>query len=130
VTQETQEAPEPQLADREFIGSSMVIGAVITLAIVSIWGGPLLALAPHPVLADLPWLIIWLTATFAARIAIRRSVTLRQIVDSCSEKTYGRVLSDRAADCVERLFRILLRAAILIVCVAIALGVVVVAFYD
>ncbi|MDG2208026.1 MAG: hypothetical protein P8K78_09000 [Pirellulales bacterium] len=130
MTQETQEAPEPQPADREFIGASMVIGAVITLAIVSIWGGPLLALAPHPVLADLPWLIIWLTATFAARTAIRRSVTLRQIVRSCNAKTYGRVLSERAADRVERLFRILLRVAILIVCVAIALGLMVVAFYD
>ena len=108
----------------------MVIGAVITLAIVSIWSRPLLALAPHPVLADLPWLIIWLTATFAARIAIRRSVTLRQIVHSCNAKTYGRILSGRATDRVERLFRILLRVAILVVCVAIALGLMVVAFYD
>ena len=108
----------------------MVIGAVITLAIVSIWGGPLLALAPHPVLADLPWLIVWLIGTLAARTAIRRSVILRQIVSSCGEKTYGRVLSDRAANHVERFFRILLRAIILIVCVAIALGVMVVAFYN
>lgn len=126
----TQEAPDPQPADKEFIGSSMVIGTLITLAIVSIWAGPLLALAPHPVLADLPWLIIWLIATLAARTAIRRSVILRQIVSSCSEKTYGRVLSDRAANRVERFFRILLPATILIVCVAIALGVVVVAFYN
>ena len=126
----TQEAPEPQPADREFIGSSMVIGAVVAIAVISLWGRPLLVLTPHPVLADLPWLIIWLIATLAARTAIRRSVILRQIVSSCGEKTYGRVLSDRAADRVERFFRILLRAIILIVCVAIALGVMVVAFYN
>ena len=126
MQEEVHQPPEP----KEFVGTSMAIGVLVTLAVMALCGRPLFALSTNPLLMDLPWAVVWLTATVVARMWIRRSAKTQTFLTSCTEKYYERYLPDKAEQGVERFFFVLFRATILLVCAAIILGIVVVAFYD
>jgi hypothetical protein len=113
----------------EFLGTAMLIGVLITLAIMALWGAPLLSFSSNELLADLPWTAVWLTVTLAARGWIRRSPKTRNFLVSCSEGCYGRFLSEKAERGMDRFFYWMFRAMVLLVFAAIFFCIVSVAFY-
>ena len=107
----------------------MLIGVLITLAVMALWGRPLLSFSSNKLLADLPWTAVWLAATLVARSWIRRSPKTQAFLASCSESCYGRFLSEKAERGGDRFFYVMFRAMILIVFAAIVFCIVYVAFY-
>ena len=123
-----QKENSPPGEPEEFIGTSMLIGVLITVAIMALWGVPLFSVSSNDLLADLPWAAVWLVATLLARSWIRRSAKTRALLASCTEKFYGRFLSENAERGVDRFFYVMFRAMILIVLAAIFFCLVYVAF--